>query len=291
MEFAAVARGIYLEGLAVDEDIVWYSDVITGGIQRLTHNGKTDSWLAGRRWIGGILLNKGGIVLCSGPGGIAWVNPATGATDMLLDTIDGQPIDGVNEMLPDRKGGLYFGTLDLPAILRGQKTQPVALYRLSVDRKVTRLCDGLRFSNAMGLSPDGKTLYHNESFVGTFSYAVQPDGSLGPARPLLTKPDCDGMAVDVEGNLWISGFSSRELVRVQPDGTIADRVALPADAATNLRFGGHDGRDLYVSTVPGDAGAGIAVGKLPTRADSVLYRGRAPVTGQRLPRTQFNVGS
>ena len=33
-EYVALAEGIYLEGLAVDHarDVIWYSDVIAGGI-------------------------------------------------------------------------------------------------------------------------------------------------------------------------------------------------------------------------------------------------------------------
>jgi hypothetical protein len=33
-EFVGIAKGLYLEGLAVDyaRDVVWYSDVIAGGV-------------------------------------------------------------------------------------------------------------------------------------------------------------------------------------------------------------------------------------------------------------------
>jgi sugar lactone lactonase YvrE len=289
MDFEPMARGYYLEALLIDETVVWYSDVVEGGIRRLAADGMVTTWLPDRRMVGGILLNQDGCVLVSGPGGIVWFNPATNDSGVLIDTIDGQPIPGVNEMRPDGSGGLYFGTLDLPAILRGETPGPVALYRLAVDRKLTKLCDGLVFSNGLSPSPNGSRLYHNESFVGTFAYDVRPDGSLANRTTLLKKPDCDGLALDADGNIWVTGFASGELLRLHTDGTIAQRIALPGDAATNVRFGGADGRDIYVTVVSRDAAEALKNGNVPSSKTSVLYRGRSDVAGQAIPRTRFRL--
>jgi sugar lactone lactonase YvrE len=290
MAFTALAKGRYLEALAIDEHIVWFSDVILGGVQGLREDGSISHWLAERKWIGGILLNEDGSLLCSGPGGIAWINPATHRSGTLLGAIDGAPLLGVNEMCPDGRGGLIFGTLDLPAIVRGEKPSPVALYRLDTEGRVALLGDGLVFCNGLAISAEGTTLYHNESFVGTFAYDIAQDGSLENRRMLFEKRDCDGMALDVRGNLWITGFSSEELICLTPDGIIQERLALPGGACTNVRFGGPDGREIFVTTVPMTAGLEIAKGNLPTALDSVLYRGPAPLPGRSNPRTRFRLG-
>ena len=290
MAFTALAKGRYLEALAIDEHVVWFSDVILGGVQGLRPDGALSHWLVDRKWIGGILFNEDGSLLCSGPGGIAWVNPMTGRSGTLLSSIDGAPLSGVNEMCPDGRGGLIFGTLDLPAIVRGERPAPVALYRLDVQGRVTLLSDGLAFCNGLGMSPDGTTLYHNESFVGTFVYDIAPSGGLENRRMLLEKQDCDGMALDIRGNLWITGFSSESLICVRPDGVIQQRLALPGGACTNVRFGGPEGREIFVATVPMTAGLEIAKGNLPSALDSVLYRGPAPVAGRINQRTQFRLG-
>ena len=284
MSFTPIARGRYLEALAVDDGAVWFSDVIVGGVQGLHADGGKSHSLPERMWIGGVAVNEDGSVLCSGPGGIVWFNAKTGRSGSLLSSIDGAPLSGVNEMCPDGHGGPIFGTLDLASILKGQKTSPVALYRLAVDGKVTLLADGLTFCNGVSVSLDGQSLYHNESFVGTFVYDIAPDGGLGQRRMLIEKQDCDGVALDVRGNVWISGFASEELLCVRPDGSIEQRLALPGGAATNVRFGGADARDLYVTTVPLTAGADIARGQLPVEDNSVLYRTRSPVAGRVVPR-------
>jgi sugar lactone lactonase YvrE len=290
MSFTALARGRYLEALAIDERVVWFSDVILGGVQGLQPDGGISHWLAERRWIGGILFNEDGSLLCSGPGGIVWFNPTTGLSGTLLSTIDGAPLPGVNEMCPDGRGGLIFGTLDLAAIVKGERTAPVALYRLDVQGKATLLSDGLAFCNGLAVSSDGLTLYHNESFVGTFAYDIAADGSLDNRRMLIEKQDCDGMALDIWGNLWITGFSSNELLCLRPDGGVQERLALPGGACTNVRFGGAHGGELFVTTVPLTAGLEIAKGNLPSALDSVLYRGPSPVAGRINLRTQFHLG-
>jgi sugar lactone lactonase YvrE len=287
MQFEAIAQGYYLEALLVDGTTVWYSDVVEGGIRRRTPDGLVTTWLASRQLVGGILLNEDGCMLVSGPGGIVWFDPATDASGVLLDSIDGQPIPGINEMRPDHRGGIYFGTVDLPAIVRGATPGTVGLYRLDIDRKLTRLCDGLVFTNGLSPSPDGSRLYHNESFVGTFVYDVLPDGRLGARTKLLKKPDCDGLALDANGNIWVTGFASKDLLLLQPDGTEIQRIATPGDAATNVRFGGADGRDIYVTVVSPDAAQGLKNGVLPSIKTSTLYRGRCAVAGQMIPRTRF----
>jgi sugar lactone lactonase YvrE len=290
MPFAALAKGLYLEALAVDEQWVWFSDVIRGGVQELKPDGSIGHWLSERKWIGGVLLNADGSVLCSGPGGIDWFNPRTGRSGTLLSSIDGTALSGVNEMCPDGKGGIIFGTLDLAAILRAQRPAPVALYRLDTERRVTLLDDGRVFCNGVAISADGRSLYHNESFVGTFGYEIASDGKVGNRRMLLEKPDCDGMAMDSRGNLWITGFSSEELLCIRPDGALDQRLALPGGASTNVRFGGAGGREIFVTTVPLTAGLDLAKGKLPTAMDSVLYRAESPVAGRVNPRTRFRLG-
>jgi sugar lactone lactonase YvrE len=289
MSFTPIARGRYLEALAIDEHLVWFSDVILGGIQGLNPDGGISHWLPERRWIGGVLLNEDGALLCSGPGGIAWFHPTSGRSGTLLSSIDGVPLAGVNEMCADGRGGIIFGTLDLPAIVKGEKPGPVALYRLDAGGKVTLLSDGLVFCNGLGISADGTMLYHNESFVGTYVYDIALDGSLDNRRMILEKQDCDGMAVDIRGNLWITGFSSEELLCVRPDGVIDRRLALPGGACTNVRFGGTDGGEIFVTTVPLTAGLEIARGNLPAALDSVLYRGPSPVPGRINARPQFRL--
>lgn len=289
--FETLAKGLYLEGLAVDyaSNTVWYSDVIAGGVHGLRPDGETITLNPDRMWTGGVMMNEGGIVLSTGVGGIMWNDPLTGKSGWLVSEIEGEPINGINEMIPDGTGGIYFDTLDLEHIIQGMPTRPVAMYRLTVEREVIRLADGLRLANGIMLSADRQTLYYNDTFDATYAFDVHPDMSLSNRRQFVQKEDCDGMALDVEGNLWITGFRSSELTRVRADGTLLPPVATPASAITQIRFGGADMRDYYLTSVPADGGDGLAAGEKPTEQRSFLYRGRSEIAGLPIAPARFKL--
>ncbi|CAN7545832.1 SMP-30/gluconolactonase/LRE family protein [Phenylobacterium sp. LjRoot219] len=290
--FEPVARGLYLEGLAVDyeRDVVWYSDVIAGGVHGLGRDGRTQTLNPERMWTGGVMLNADGAVLSSGAGGIMWNNPANGKSGWLIHEIDGQVINGINEMMPDGTGGILFGTNDIEMVICGGTPRPSSIYRLTVEGKLIKLAEGINFSNGIMLSADRKQFYCNDTFVCTYAFDVQPDLTLANKRVLLDKEDVDGMALDADGVLWVTGFRSSELTRVRPDGTRLAPVPMPGGAITQIRFGGADMRDVYINTVPADAGDTLKDGGMPTEQRSVLYRGRSEVAGMPIPPARFTLG-
>jgi sugar lactone lactonase YvrE len=289
--FEPVASGLYLEGLAVDTErnIVWYSDVIAGGIHGVGADGSAISFNLDRMWTGGIMLNEDGAVLSSGAGGIMWNDAESGRSGWLIREIDGKPINGINEMVSDRAGGLYFGTVDIEQIQRGDPPRPASLYRLTADGEVTLAADGLGFANGIMLSADRKQLYYNNTFDATYVFDVLPDLSLTRRRLLVQKDDCDGMALDAEGNVWITGYRSSTIMWIRPNGTLLPPIQTPAGGITQVRFGGADMRDCYITSVPADMGDRLAAGELPTEKSSILYRGRSDVPGMPLPRTRFQL--
>lgn len=292
-EFTDIARGIYLEGLAVDpvRGIVWYSDVIAGGVHGVKPDGTGVATLNPERmWTGGVLLNEDGAVLSSGEGGIMWNHPETGRSGWLISEIDGQPINGVNEMMPDGTGGMYFGSVDIEMIKLGETPRPATIWHITAAGKVSVAADGLGFANGIMLSEDGRELYYNDTFVAPFAFDVDAGHRLSNRRRLIGKEDCDGMALDAEGNLWITGFRSSALTRIRRDGTPLAPVETPAGAITQIRFGGGDMRDYYLTCVPADGGDGLKQGILPTEQRSVLYRGRSEIPGLPIAPTRFRLG-
>ena len=155
-QFEKLASGLYLEGLAVDyaRDVIWYSDVIGGGIHGIRPDGtKVTSFSESRMWTGGVMMNADGAVLSTGEGGIMWNNPDTGQSGWLLSELDGVPINGINEMMPDGTGGIFFGTNDIEMVIKGETARPTATYRLTADRQTIRLADGIGFTNGIMYGP------------------------------------------------------------------------------------------------------------------------------------------
>jgi len=290
-EFRQIAAGIYLEGLAVDTrlDRVWYSDVVAGGIHVLLPDGGTATLNSDRMWTGGVMLNHDGSVLSSGPGGIRWNNLGTGRSGWLLQEMAAEAVSGINEMVPDGEGGLFFGTCDIEMVASGGTPRPTQIYRLTRDRELLKLADGIGFSNGIMLDAENGRFYCNDTFTGTWVFDVQADLSLTNKRMLIEKEDADGMVLDAEGNVWITGFRSGSITRVSPAGDILSAVKTPAAAITQVRFGGQDMRDVYINSVPIDGGDNLKDGEIPTEQRSVMYRGRSSVAGRPIKPTCFEL--
>ncbi|MGB8365937.1 MAG: SMP-30/gluconolactonase/LRE family protein [Rhizomicrobium sp.] len=290
MKFEPIASGFGLtEAPHADVRGVWFSDMAVGGIRCLRSDGRIDAWLTERKTIGGIAFNRDNRIICSGTGGLVWLDPETGSSGSLLDNIDGRPIGGINDMIANRHGGLFFGLVDHPSMFRGERMGPSALCRFDADGRVALLRDGLRFANGFGISPDGTTLYHNDSSRGTCAYTLAADGSLSGDSMLCEYGDCDGLAVDGEGGVWIARIVSGVIIRVMPGGAVAAEYAVPGGHVTSLCFGGADLRDLYVTTAAPDGGAAVMKRTIPSALTGTIYRARADVAGMPDARTAFRL--
>ena len=292
-EYATLAEGLYLEGLSYDfgRDVVWYSDVVKGGIHGVKPDGTPfGAFNEDRMWTGGVMMNSCGAVLSSGQGGIMWNNPDTGKSGWLLQEIDGEPINGVNEMWPDGEGGIFFGGLDIENIIAGKATRPVSLYRLTADRRVLTLDADIYFANGVAYDADRRRFYCSDTFRTSWTWDVADDLSLTNQCELLKKTDCDGLALEADGTVLITGvYSPGKILRVTPDGEELAPLLTPEGATTQIRFGGQDLRDTYLVVVPADAGDALKEGRMPSGV-SQLYRGRAEKPGVGVGTSNFKLG-
>ena len=128
------------------------------------------------------------------------------------------------------------------------------LYALEPDGTVRVVLEGVTESNGIAWSPDGGTMYYVDSGnqeVLAFPYEVSA-GRLGTPRvvtaidPAAGVPD--GLAVDVEGNLWLGLWDGWGMRRYTPSGTLLDVVSFPVQHVTCAGFGGAELNVLYVAT-------------------------------------------
>jgi sugar lactone lactonase YvrE len=138
--------------------------------------------------------------------------------------------------------------------------------------------------NECRIALDGRSLVVNETFSHRVArYALKPDGSLGQRDVLAQFDDKtlpDGLTLDVEGGLWVTGVAANRIVRVMPDGrwhivaedhdpVHLDKVCQavrdgslnrdllyhnPARVlpnVTSIAFGGPDLRTAYIGSVSG----------------------------------------
>jgi sugar lactone lactonase YvrE len=126
------------------------------------------------------------------------------------------------------------------------------LWKIGTNGKVTRLAKDMGTTNGIEVSPDGKTLYVNESVQrNIWSFPIQADGTLG-AKKLLKKFEdhgFDGMRCDVDGNLYVTRYGKGTVVKLSPAGMVLQEIDVLGKSPSNLCFGGPDGRTVYVTEV------------------------------------------
>jgi len=126
------------------------------------------------------------------------------------------------------------------------------VWRIDTDGATTLVADEMGTTNGIDISPDGKTLYVNESVQrNVWAFTIADDRSLTNKRLIRKFADhgFDGMRVDVDGNLYITRFGKGTVVKITPQGEILQEISVLGMRPSNLCFGGPDGRTVYVTEV------------------------------------------
>ncbi len=126
------------------------------------------------------------------------------------------------------------------------------LWRIGTDGKVTRLAAAMGTTNGIEVSPDGKTLYVNESKQrNVWAFSITAAGTLAEKRLIKQFPDhgFDGMRCDIDGNLYITRYGKGTVVVMSPAGKVLREIDVLGAKPSNLCFGGPDGRTVYVTEV------------------------------------------
>jgi gluconolactonase len=234
----------------------------------MERDGKWRALSSGMQSNGTLAARNGNLLVCDMFGHrVVEVNPSTGrVVRVVLDTVNGKPIDGPNDLVMDAKGGLYI--TDPQFTPEAQKSQPgKQVYYVAPDGTAKVVIGPGEFAmpNGVELSPDGKTLYVNntwqqpgENFV--WAYDVAADGSLSNKRQfamLHLTPDvlsaanvadrfdsrADGTAVDTDGRYYVATKSGVQIFL--PDGTYAGTIWVP-QYPVSITFGGPNNDVLYM---------------------------------------------
>jgi L-arabinonolactonase len=158
------------------------------------------------------------------------------------------PSRQINDGACDPRGRLVFGTTAPP----GSRAAGT-LWSLSGAAQLRALSTGVGMANGIGWSPDATTMYFVDSRAGqlaAFGYDV--DGSVRNRRVIHEVPAADGLpdglAVDVDGCIWLAVWGSGEVRRLAPDGRLLGRVEVPTPNVSSCAFGGAALDELWITT-------------------------------------------
>ena len=216
---------------AMADGTLLYWDFMERRIGKVEPDGKPSTFLSDTDGSSAIGFDSKGrlITILNGkPNQIGVIWPKDSKT-ILADSFDGKPFEAVNDLVVDKKDGVYF-TLS---------NSGTVLYALPGAKVIKVFADPVERINGITLSRDEKTLY-----VATQSRV---------AKTTLSIAD-----LPKEGGEYILAFD------VQPDGTVKNRrnfakyeiVTQRPNGTPDLRFGGDglaiDGEDrVYAATAAG----------------------------------------
>jgi gluconolactonase len=130
------------------------------------------------------------------------------------------------------------------------------LIRYTPDGRGEILAGPFGYANGLALSADGRFLFMVESDTDSvLRFEIRADGTLSPHEVYAT--ECgrlpDGLALDADGNLYVSCYASDEIWRINPAGEKTlfawDRWAILLSSPTNIAFGGENLDELYVANL------------------------------------------
>ena len=162
---------------------------------------------------------------------------------VLADRFEGEPFRRPNDLVVDRKDGVYFTDDGNPP--EGQPPKPGVFYITPAGRLI-KLDDEIQGSNGIMLSPDERVLYIAGRSEFIVAFDVLPDGRVTNKRNFARlqgdRHGADGLAVDAMGRLYVSSggvqvFSSQ--------GQHLGTIPIPR-GTQNVAFAGPGKRTLYV---------------------------------------------
>jgi gluconolactonase len=206
-----------------------------------------------------LVTNNGGIDLSflpgmedvpfrEGPPALQRARPDGGVEVLAAFDHEGEPLHGPNDLVVAADGTVYFTD---PGHYPPPRSGFGRVFTYSPDGTVRLVAGGFDYCNGIALDPDGMTLVVVE---GRGLQRVHPDGSREWVVEVLGRGGGDGFCLDADGRYYVASTVEHGIRIVEPDGAVADFLAISGDGlCTNCCFGGDDGRTLFVTdAMPGN---------------------------------------
>ncbi|QDU47970.1 SMP-30/gluconolactonase/LRE family protein [Gimesia panareensis] len=215
-------------------------------ILRLDGEGKASVWLDKTKGINGTYLSNEGNMLGAQAYGQHVMSYGFGESGPSKTTVIAanpkwnQP----NDVCQTPNGNIYFTDPDF----KNRKTS--AVYVRTTDGTVKKIITEMPVPNGVIAANDGKTLYVGDSHEKLWrSYPILEDGTVGEGQVFFDpetkrKDSPDGMSIDAEGNLYLSGRGGVWVA--SRSGKSLGLIPVP-EFCSNVSFGGVDGKTLLLT--------------------------------------------
>lgn len=244
----------FTEGPTSDRDgNVFFTDQPNNRILKWSMDGKLSTFLQPAGRSNGMYFDaRGNLLACADEKTELWSIAPDGTRTVLAREFAGKPLNGPNDVWERPDGALYFTDPFYKRDWWDHSTRPQdseQVYFLSADRRrLIRVTTDLVQPNGIIGTPDGRTLFVADIRAGrTYGFDIQPDGTLTNKR-LRCELGSDGMTLDTEGNLYLTG---QGVSVFDTNGKKVGQIDVPEPWTANVCFGGRDHQTLFITASKG----------------------------------------
>ncbi len=255
--------------IAMPDGSVLFGEYESNRIHRFDSNDNFSLYAEDANRAAGLAYDHNGRLIATESRGKTQVEVLKPTRMVLADSFEGQPLVRPNDLVVDRKNGIYF-TDPLPAPGRAFFPPPPGrkplLFYITSEGRLLKVSEDIKSPNGVQLSPDEKTLYATDA-GRIVAFDVQPDGTLRNPRTFVESGG-DGLAIDNAGPLYASTGQSVRIFSARGE----DLGAIPV-GITPAQSVGFAGKMLYIvggGLVPNHS----AVYKLPMIAQGIMSRAK-----------------
>jgi len=245
---------IFTEGPTADlAGNVFFTDQPNNRILKWSVDGRLSTFMQPAGRANGMFFDAhGNLIACADEKTELWSITPDGKHTVLVSAYHGKSLNGPNDVWVRADGSLFltdpfykrdWWAYDQPP----QGTEQV--YFLSADHQaLKRVTTDLVQPNGIIGTPDGKRLFVSDIAARkTYAYDIQPDGSL-TNKQLHCELGSDGMTLDVEGNLYLTG---KGVIVFDKLGKKIEHIPVPESWTGNVCFGGQEHRTLFITASKG----------------------------------------
>ncbi|WP_338472351.1 SMP-30/gluconolactonase/LRE family protein [Niallia sp. XMNu-256] len=242
--------GRFMEGINFDrKGNIWMVSPMSGELLTIEKDKVVSVVEEGIVPVGAKIHKDGRIFMTDLNGKIIAYDPIAKKTETVVNTYEGKPLNGLNDLVFDEKGGLYF-----TEPMGSSATHPVGrVFYLPADSTEPELfAENIAYPNGVVISADGQRVYISEFDKNRLLSIPSKKAEKSPETPFVFGSfeggiGPDGLAVDTDGNVYVAHFQAGEIVVLDANGFKYGTIRLPEDAGTfttNLAF--NDGY-LYIT--------------------------------------------
>ncbi len=226
----------FTEGVVVDDaGNIYVSEPFGRNISRITTDGEVSVWASTPAPNGHKILADGTHLICDGgDDAILRLTRDGKRLEPAATACDGRPLENPNDLTLDSMGGFYFTDSGADLVCY---VGPGGRSRIVTDTAPV--------ANGIALSADGRRL-----FVSLFQlnqiveFAVVEPGVVGERR-VFAERGSDGMALDAEGNLYVTGVDG--VAVLDGAGKLVKQYSVQMGFASNVAFAGPELSQLLIT--------------------------------------------